>query len=1329
MPGDHRPGGKFSPARLALGVACVAIVGGAVWLVQRSGQAGAAPPSPAGAAVFQTKDKFLITVALPNPEGQDLRGTLRVELIGPNGRSLARDEKEVHQQDQAASYKFELPVVHAPVDQIKLRCEFNRQRIEVPMNQALLAKAHETTLTSGQEFFAGSTASLRCGVHGVKSLTESVPLPGAEVAIQLRAADGKVFPLYEGKAGPDGVVQAQFKVPAVPPGQYTLAVATRSTLGEEKLERTVRVKSEPKILLTTDKPLYQPGQLIQIRALALSPFDLTPANGNELTFEVEDPKGNKVFKRSRTTSEYGIASVEFQLADEVNLGDYQVRAILGDVTAQKTVTVKKYVLPKFKAEVTADKRFYLPKETIHAELQADYFFGKPVAGARFKVTASTFDVQFREFQTYEGKTDERGHAQFEIKLPDYFVGQPLQKGDALVRLEIKITDTADHTETISKTYPVSEQPIRVSVIPERGLLVPAMENRVFVAAIYPDGSPAAGCTVKLWHDPQPPARPQRVGRGIVPPPAVAAAPAQEAKPAEQPRDRGQPLATIKTNEAGLAEFRLTPKQEQFRLGEWTQRQVEMLGGQIIQVGGQQIVFDVYAEAKDDRGSTATVRAALNSEPFGENVLLRLDKAIYRGGDTLQIDILSSAGLPTVYLDIVKAGQTLLTRWLDVTDGKASHRLDLPAGIFGTLEVHAYQMLADGEIIRDSRVIYVHPREDLKIEVKADKDVYLPGQEGTIRFQVTDAAGKPTAAALGIIVVDEAVYALQEMQPGLEKVYFTLQEELIKPRGQVVYRPSEPLDVLIRQPELPPVKQQIAQVLLAPVQPKPPARWEVDPAVERRRKVEGQIQQLGWALFHYAVNNRQAFLDHDRKTGRWSFQPGILDKAIKAAGLGKEVLTDPFGAKWTLDSLARLEKGFTADRLARAVTLNQMQQLMWAVVNYTNANRAKWFQDGKWTFPETVLADAARQQRLDLRDVWGEPIRLVKRDKKLNNPTGWNQFDYHELVSAGPDRKFDTEDDVKLSDPRMWQLLQAWWAPEGKQLAGGRFGDPRMLRRRGAFPADGMELQLGGGAKFDRAGAAVPPAAPRAALREETKAAERLPPEADAAKGQAPGASPIRIREYFPETLLWQPALITDDKGMATLPIAFADSITTWRLSASASSRGGALGGVSAPLRVFQDFFVDIDLPVSLTQNDEVAFPVAVYNYLKEPQTVKLELEREAWFELVDDAGPTRTLDLKPGEVTAVKFRIRAKRIGHQPLTVKAAGSKMSDAIKRVVEVVPDGARVEKVVTDRLTGKVAQTITIPEHAIPDASKILVKLYPGVFSQVIEGTEGMLRMPFG
>src|SRR5262249_37840988 len=195
----------------------------------------------------------------------------------------------------------------------------------------------------------------------------------------------EITPLYKGKAGKDAIAAAEFKVPALTPGQYTLEIETKSTLGQEKLARDIQVKAQPKILLVTDKPLYQPGQLIRIRALALGSFNLTPVSGKDLAFEVEDAKGNKVFKRSQKTSESGIASIDFQLADEVNMGEYQIRATLGDQEARKTVTVKKYVLPKFKNELTADKRYYMPKETISAELQCDYFFGKPVARGKVKV--------------------------------------------------------------------------------------------------------------------------------------------------------------------------------------------------------------------------------------------------------------------------------------------------------------------------------------------------------------------------------------------------------------------------------------------------------------------------------------------------------------------------------------------------------------------------------------------------------------------------------------------------------------------------------------------------------------------------------------------------------------------------------------------------------------------------------------------------------------------------------------------------------------------------------------------------------------------------------
>ena len=120
-----------------------------------------------------------------------------------------------------------------------------------------------------------------------------------------------------------------------------------------------------------------------------------------------------------------------------------------------------------------------------------------------------------------------------------------------------------------------------------------------------------------------------------------------------------------------------------------------------------------------------------------------------------------------------------------------------------------------------------------------------------------------------------------------------------------------------------------------------------------------------------------------------------------------------------------------------------------------------------------------------------------------------------------------------------------------------------------------------------------------------------PVDTDAAVG--PAAEPVRIRRFFPETLYFNPAVITDGSGRAELDIPLADSITTWRLTCLASSAAGQLGSTTAGIRVFQDFFVDIDFPVSLTQNDEVHVPVAIYNYLKTDQKIRLQVEKEDWF--------------------------------------------------------------------------------------------------------------------
>jgi uncharacterized protein YfaS (alpha-2-macroglobulin family) len=109
-----------------------------------------------------------------------------------------------------------------------------------------------------------------------------------------------------------------------------------------------------------------------------------------------------------------------------------------------------------------------------------------------------------------------------------------------------------------------------------------------------------------------------------------------------------------------------------------------------------------------------------------------------------------------------------------------------------------------------------------------------------------------------------------------------------------------------------------------------------------------------------------------------------------------------------------------------------------------------------------------------------------------------------------------------------------------------------------------------------------------------------------------------VRSYFPEALYINPEILTDGQGNASVTIPLADSITTWRIAILASTQSGALGSGESSIKVFQDFFVDLDLPATLTQGDRVSIPVAVYNYSGKAGEVNLNLQPEDWYSLDND---------------------------------------------------------------------------------------------------------------
>ena len=101
-----------------------------------------------------------------------------------------------------------------------------------------------------------------------------------------------------------------------------------------------------------------------------------------------------------------------------------------------------------------------------------------------------------------------------------------------------------------------------------------------------------------------------------------------------------------------------------------------------------------------------------------------------------------------------------------------------------MDFNAYLFGRNARPVGDHRLVFVQPADELKIDTVADAPVYKPGDEARIRFRVTNSRGEGVSAALGLQVVDEAVFALAEKQPGFAKVFFYLEQEVMKPRYEI-----------------------------------------------------------------------------------------------------------------------------------------------------------------------------------------------------------------------------------------------------------------------------------------------------------------------------------------------------------------------------------------------------------------------------------------------------------------------------------------------------------------------------------------------------------------
>jgi hypothetical protein len=682
-----------------------------------------------------------INLAVGSDAQKNISAYVRLEVLDTNDNILARSETVEKIRRGQDALQILLKNVGTDAKKMlwyRLRYEINadgNRTYGIVSLSEILNDLFELRVSASEHIYAGMRFPVRVRAFHP---TKDTPISGVKISAELKIdletddndeddEDDELKIAASGETDADGFAVLEFEisenvkfsdeddgnieVKGVKNGLTSVAEDDLETLG-----------SKISVYFLTDKPLYQPNQKIYIRALALrvggADSSTTVAAEKELEFSITDEDDTVLYRQTLATSRFGIAAIKWQIPENAKLGTYKIAVKADEELAQNQTQFKvsRYDLPNFVVQTKADKDFYLPEQTT-AEVTVDalYLFGKPVTSGKVKVVQENkrewnyseqrWDIQ--EESVYEGETTAEGKYVAKIDLSEAHAQLKEDEDEQFKDLNFTAyyTDfSTNKTEQKRFDVRVSREPVHIYLSGKKDEdYNPKVPFNFYVSTFTADGKPVA-CDVEI-------------------------------KGKYEDENEEKPLASFKTNALGANKIEFSaPKRE------------------------DDVYFDdleLKISARDADGKTGTHKEEIEIDEDEKQIVIRTDKAIYRKGEPVKIEIISSEAEENVFIDISKNLSSIQSRRVKLKNGRAELKIPYNRNFKNNLTVSAF-FDDDGDPIQDSRAIVFPTPKSLRVNATSTKEVFRPNEEATVSFAVSSPDKTQTETALGVVILDKAV---------------------------------------------------------------------------------------------------------------------------------------------------------------------------------------------------------------------------------------------------------------------------------------------------------------------------------------------------------------------------------------------------------------------------------------------------------------------------------------------------------------------------------------------------------------------------------------------
>jgi len=562
-----------------------------------------------------------------------------------------------------------------------------------------------------------------------------------------------------GKTGSDGLAQLTYTVRGGVQGAEPENVWILAHHGADAAVVTpfgygfgAQNQQQERNYIYTDRPVYRPGHTVHIKAIVRKEVNdnLVLPDEHTLTMRVTGPDDKVVLNKELPVSVHGTVAADFDLASDAALGYYSI-AFKGKADSnddeyegeggEGSFYVEEYKKPEYQVTVKPAAPRVLQGNTIQATIEAKYFFGEPVAGAKViyvvhtsqhywwdedeadengegDASADTNDED--ESDSGYGETEQQEHqgvldanGQLTVTLPTAVDGK---HSDQDYRIEARVTDAANREVSGHSTVLATYGSFRVSVEPTSYVVENGKPARVKVTAQDYDGKPVrtpvhVGAALEKWDS----VTHQRTETAVATSDAATGA-------------DGTVLVDLPISGSGDFEITASAQTPENRT-----------------VQGQTWVWIWNG-------------AGAYYEPNAQAQIVA-DKKTYQVGDTAHLLLVS--GLDESWAVVTTEGDSVQSqRVMHATGASLAFDVPITQQAQPNLVVTAIIVHNDQLITAQKSLKVPLTERTLTITATPAKTQYEPEDKASFDVKAVDSAGKPVQADLSFGVVNEALYSVR-----------------------------------------------------------------------------------------------------------------------------------------------------------------------------------------------------------------------------------------------------------------------------------------------------------------------------------------------------------------------------------------------------------------------------------------------------------------------------------------------------------------------------------------------------------------------------------------